>query len=195
MAFRRVQAVRVKPQRCGQRRELRGDQGAKRSQGRFAVEPGAHRRDLGDTPSEPVGKQSDDDHQDVMNPLHPASHPSHRARKCDRIGAKRVRRCEKARGPLRVCHHLLELVQGSRQPGRQTVRQQAERGVALGAVPASDARPARGLARIGAVARERTAPLRVVRTARKPCIAPRPGSNPTSPTQRQNGDRSLIFGS
>ena len=28
-----------------------------------------------------------------------------------------------------------------------------------------------------AVARERTAPLRVVRTARKPCIAPRPGSN------------------
>ena len=97
MAFRRVEAVRVKPQRCGQRRELRGDQGAKRSQGRFAVEPGAHRRDLGDTPSEPVGKQSDDDHQDVMNPLHPAPHPSHRARKCDRIGAKRVRRCEKAR--------------------------------------------------------------------------------------------------
>ncbi len=83
----------------------------------------------------------------------------------------------RTRGPLRVCHHLLELVQGSRQPGREKVRQQAERGVALGAVPASDARPARGLARIGAVARERAPPLRVVRTARKPCIAPRPGSN------------------
>ena len=49
--------------------------------------------------------------------------------------------------------------------------------LALGAVPASDARPARGLARVGAVAGERTAPVRVVRTPRKACIAPRPGSN------------------
>ena len=57
------------------------------------------------------------------------------------------------------------------------IGQQAERGVALGAVPASDLRPARTLARVGAVAGQRTSPVRVVRTARKPCIAPRPGSN------------------
>ena len=74
-------------------------------------------------------------------------------------------------------HHRLELVERAGQPGRQTVRQQAERGVTLGAVPASDTGPARGLARVGAVARERTPALRVVRTARETCIAPRPGSN------------------
>ena len=117
---------------------------------RLAVEPGAYRRDLGDTPSEPMEKQSDNDHQDVMDPTHPRAHPAHRARKCDRIGANRVRRSEKAQGPLGPRHHLLKLVQCPRQPGRKKVRQQAERGVALGAVPASDARPARGLTRVGA---------------------------------------------
>ena len=97
------------------------------------------------------------------------------AREC--VGAKRVRCRDQARGPLGVRHHRFKLFQRPRQPGRQKVRQQAERGMALGAVPASDADPARGLARIGAVACERTSPVRVVRTARKTCIAPRPGSN------------------
>ena len=49
--------------------------------------------------------------------------------------------------------------------------------MALGVVPASDTCPARGLARVGAVTRERASAVRVIRTPRKPCIAPRLGSH------------------
>ena len=180
IAIRRAESVGAKPQRRGQRRELRGNVGAKRPQRRLRPQAVAHRRNLGDAPGEPPGKQANDEHQDVVSQPHPAPHPAHRARKGDGVGAKRVRRRHQARGALGPCHHRLELVERAGQPGRQTVRQQAERGVTLGAVPASDTGPARGLARVGAVAGERTPALRVVRTARETCIAPRPGSNPTS---------------
>ena len=50
-------------------------------------------------------------------------------------------------------------------------------GTGLRTVPASNVCPARGLARVGAVAGERTSSLRVLRTALKPCIAPRLGPN------------------
>ena len=65
-------------------------------------------------------------------------------------------------------------------PGGRAARQvgqQAEGGVALGAVPASDACPARGLARVGAVSCQRTPPVRVVRAVLAPCITLRPGNN------------------
>ena len=74
-------------------------------------------------------------------------------------------------------HHRFEGVELARQPRGQTVRQQAEGGVAFATVPASDVRPARGLARIGAVACQRTVPVRVIRAAIEPCIAPRLGPN------------------
>ena len=78
---------------------------------------------------------------------------------------------------LGVRHHRFEGVEFTGQPCGQTVRQQAEGGVAFATVPASDVRPARGLARIGAVACQRTVPVRVIRAAIEPCIAPRLGPN------------------
>ena len=80
-------------------------------------------------------------------------------------------------GLLGVRHHRFERIESTGQPSGQTVGQQVEGGVAFGAVPASDACPARGLARAGAVARQRTSPVRVIRTPRKACIAPRLGPN------------------
>ena len=112
-----------------------------------------------------------------MDHTHPALDPAHRPRELDRIAAKRIGCRGQARGLLGVGHHLFDLVELPRKPGGQTVRQQAERGVALGAVPASDPRPARALARAGAVAGQRTPPSRVIGAALKPCIAPRLGPN------------------
>ena len=60
---------------------------------------------------------------------------------------------------------------------RQTVRQQAERGVALGTVPAGDARTGRGLACVGAVPRQRAVAARMMRTAHQGCITPALGRN------------------
>ena len=113
-------------------------------------EPGTHRPHLGDAPGEPLGEQPHDDAKDVMDQTHPALHPAHRTRELDRIAAQRIARHGQARGPLGVDHHRFELVEGAGQPRRQTIGQQAERGVALRAVPASDLRPARTLARVGA---------------------------------------------
>ena len=102
-----------------------------------------------------------------------------------RIGAQCNGRRARARGLLGVRHHRFEGIEGARKTSGQAVRQQAEGGVVFGAVPASDPNPARGLARVGAVARQRTSPVRGIRTPLKTCIAPRPGPNPTSPTQRE----------
>ena len=135
--------------------------------------PRAHRAHLGDTPGEEIGEQPDDDAQDVMDETHPACDPAHRPRELDRIAAQRIGRGGQAWGLLGVGHHRFEGVELTRKPGCEAVRQQAEGGVALGAVPASDVRPARGLARVGAVACERTAPVGVIRTLPEACIAPR----------------------
>ena len=115
--------------------------------------------------------------QDVMDEAHPALDPAHRARELDRIAAQLIGRGGQARGLLGVGHHRFEGVELARQPCGQTVRQQAEGGVAFATVPASDVRPARGLARIGAVACQRTVPVGVIRAALEPCIAPRLGPN------------------
>ena len=112
-----------------------------------------------------------------MDETHPALDPTHRPRELDRIAAKRIARRSQARGLLGVGHHLFDLVELPRKPCGQAVRQQAEGGVAFRAVPASDLRPARGLARVGAVAGQRTAPVQVIGAALKPCIAPRLGPN------------------
>ena len=64
------------------------------------------------------------------------------------VAAQHIGRCAAARGSLGMRHHRFDVIEFARQPRGQTVRQQAEGGVALGAVPASDLRPARGLARV-----------------------------------------------
>ena len=113
----------------------------------------------------------------MVDQQHSALDPAYRAREPDRVAAQRIGRCAAARGPLGMRHHRFERIEFTGQPRGQTVRQQAEGGVALGAVPASDLRPARGLARVGAVACQRTSAVRVIRAALKPCIAPRLGPN------------------
>ena len=113
----------------------------------------------------------------TMDQTHPALDPAHRARELDRIAAQRIGRRAQARGLLGVRHHRFEGIEGARKPSGQTVGQQAEGGVTFGAVPASDACSARGLARVGPVACQRTSPVGVIRAALKPCIAPRLGNN------------------
>ena len=103
--------------------------------------------------------------------------PAYRAREPDRVAAQRIGRRAHTRSPLGMRHHRFERIEFTGQPCSQTVRQQAEGGVALGAVPASDLRPARGLARVGAVACQRAFAVRVIRAAIEPCIAPRLGPN------------------
>ena len=112
-----------------------------------------------------------------MDQPHPALDPAYRARKPDRVAARRIGRRAHTRSPLGMRHHRFDVIELARQPRRQTVGQQAEGGVALGAVPASDLRPARGLARVGAVACQRTSAVRVIRAALETCIAPRLGPN------------------
>ena len=112
-----------------------------------------------------------------MDQQHSALDPAYRSREPHRVAAQRIGRCAAARSPLGMRHHRFDVIEFARQPRGQTVRQQAEGGVALGAVPASDLRPARGLARVGAVACQRTFAVRVIRAAIEPCIAPRLGPN------------------
>ena len=112
-----------------------------------------------------------------MDETDPALDPAHRPRELDRVAAQLVGRGGQTRGLLGMRHHRFEGVELARQPRGQTVGQQAEGGVALGAVPASNPCPARSLARIGAVACQRTSPVWVIRTALEACSAPRLGSN------------------
>ena len=138
---------------------------------------GAHRDHLSDASLELLGQQPDDEAQGVADQHHSAPDPTYRAREPDRVAAQRIGRRAVARGLLGMRHYRFDVIQGAREPGRQTIRQQAEGCVALGAVPASDLRPARGLARVGAVACQRTSAVRVIRAALETCIAPRLGPN------------------
>ena len=182
----------MEPQRRGQYGELLGDESAKRPECGIGLEPGAHRADFADAARELLRQQADDDAQDVVDQAHPALDPAHRARELDRVGAQRIGRGAEARRLLGVGHHRFKGVELTGQPSGQAVRQQTEGGVALRTVPASNVCPARSLARVGAVAGERTSSLRMLRTALKPCIAPRLGPNPTSATRGQNACNALI---
>ena len=121
IAIRRVETVGVEPQRCGQYRELRGGEGAQRHERGVGVEPGAYRAHLGDAPGEALGKQADDDRQDVMDQPDPALDPAHRSRELDRIAAQRIARRAAARGLLGVRHHLFDLIEGAREPCGQAI--------------------------------------------------------------------------
>ena len=121
IAIRRVEAVGVEPQRCGQCVELRGGEGAQRHERSVGVEPGAYRAHLGDAPGEALGKQADDDRQDVMDQPDPALDPAHRSRELDRVGAQRIARRAQARGLLGVRHHLFDLIEGARKPCGQAI--------------------------------------------------------------------------
>ena len=123
------------------------------------------------------GDQADDPRQGVIDQPHPAPDPAHGAGKLDRVAAQLVRRRGQAGRALGNGHHRFQRIQRARQPGRQTVGQQAEGRVGLRAVPASDPHTPRRLALIRAVPCQRAAAARMVRAPLKPCIAPCPGGN------------------
>ena len=83
-----------------------------------------------------------------------AAQPAHGAGQFDGIAANGVGRGLQTLRALGGGHHVLKLGERARQPCRQAVRQPAERGVALGTVPAGDACAGRGLACVGAMPRQ-----------------------------------------
>ena len=143
-------AVATEPQRRGQLRQLRCTQGAQRLKRAVGPETFAHRAERRRAVGERFGEQTDDGGQEVMDLAHPTPDPTHGARQLDGLGAQQSCRRTQARCVLGGGHDRLEGHERARQPRGQTVGQQRERGVAVRAVPASDARPARGLARVGA---------------------------------------------
>ena len=101
--------------------------------------------------------------------------PAHHDRESDRIGAQRIGRRALGRG-LSVQHHHFEGIDDARKPRGQTVAKQAEGGVALGTLSASDACSGQRRARVGAVTCQRTFAVRMIRTPLKACMAPHPGT-------------------
>jgi hypothetical protein len=69
-------------------------------------------------------------------------------------------------------HYLLDLVEASREPTRQAVRQQAERGVSRRTVPAGDLHPGWLGPSVRPVPLETTAPARMQRAAIQACLSP-----------------------
>jgi hypothetical protein len=69
-------------------------------------------------------------------------------------------------------HYLLDLVEASREPTRQAVRQQAERGVSRRTIPARDLRPGRLFPRVRPVPGKTAATTRMQRAAIQACLSP-----------------------
>ncbi len=87
-------------------------------------------------------QQADDESEHVLHQAHAAAHPAHGAGQLDGVAANLIGRLHHARRLLGVRNDLFKHLEGARQPRRQAVRQQAEGGVALRAVPAGDLRAA-----------------------------------------------------
>ena len=128
-------------------------------------------------PANCCGSSPDHHTQHVVYQAHAAAHPAHGAGQVHIVAAQMIGCGHQTRRPLGVRHDLFQPRKRSRQPRRQAVGQQAERLVTLPAVPARDQRPGRRPALIGAVARERTASVRVIRTRGERCRAPCFGAN------------------
>ena len=175
IAIRRAETVGVEPQRGGQYAELLGEERTQCSERGLGLEARAHCAHLGDAPGERFGEEPDDEAHDGMDETSPALDPAHRPWELDGVAVQRIGRGGHTRGLLGVGHHRFEGIELTGKASGQTVRQQAESGVAVATVPASALRPARGVARVGGVARQRTAPVGVIRAALKPCSAPRLG--------------------
>ena len=174
-------SVGLEAPRSRQRPQLRRHQAAQLHQRAVALETRAHRAHGGGATRQPIGDQADDAGKNVVDQAYPAAHPAQCAGQLDGVIVRGVaqfvcRRLQAPR-PLGRDDNRLQIVQRARQPRRQAVRQKADRCMALWAIPASNLRPARGLPRVGAVARQRTSAVRVVRAALKPCVALRLGPN------------------
>ena len=105
----------------------------------------------------------------------PPSHPAHGPGQFD-VWPDRLRRLLDALTcrhlGLHDGHYLLDLVEVSRKPTRQAVRQQAECGVSRRTIPARDLRPGWLDPRVRPVPLETTAPVRMQRAAIQACLSP-----------------------
>ena len=173
----RADGVVGEAERRRQRRELRRGDLAQPGERRVGAEAGAERGDRGGAADEALGEQAARGVEGAGHEPDPAPQPAHSAGRFRTPRAKRGRGRGHACGVLGGRHGVLDIGERARQPCRQTVRQQAERGVALGTVPARDPRAGGRLAGVGAVPRERTAAARVVRTTRQGCMTPALGLN------------------
>ena len=159
-------------ERSRQRRELRRGHLAQPDKRRVGGESAAEGEDRCRAAGEALGEQATRLSQSKTHQADAAPQPAHRTGQFDGVAANRVGRRRQAGRTLSDDHRVLKLGERARQPCCQAVRQQAERGVALGTIPAGDARTQWGLACVSAMPRQRAAAARMVRTARQRCIAP-----------------------
>jgi len=106
---------------------------------------------------------------------HSPSHPAHRPGQLD-VWPNLFRRFLDALTcrhlGLHGGHYLLDLVEASREPTRQAVRQQAESGVSCRTIPAGDLRPGRLDPHVRPVPGKTAATPRMQRTAIQACLSP-----------------------
>ena len=100
-----------------------------------------------------------------------AAGPANGARQLD-IGAQAIGRGREALGLLDLRDYRLDIAQRARKPGGETVGQQGEGAMGLGAIPARDACTGWVDALIAPVACKRAPAARMDRAARQGCIPP-----------------------
>ena len=156
---------------------MRGSHLAQPGECRIGSESVTEGEDRRGAAGEALGQQAAYRTQRAAYQADPAPQPAHGPRRFRATGTHRRRGGGHAREPFGRDHGVLEFSERTRQPRRQAVRQQTEGGVALGTVPAGDARAGWGLACVGAVPRQRAAATGMVRAAHQGCIAPALGRN------------------
>ena len=181
LANRRIKAtpgaVRPEAERRRQHRQQRGGQGAQRHQRRIGIQALAAGAQREVAAGEVLRQQADNLLQHLPHQAQAAAQPAQGAGQLD-VVAQAVGGLLPTRRPLGAHDGLLQLLQRSGQPRRQAVRQQAEGGVTLRAVPARDQRAGRLPALVGAVAGKRaTAGFGMIGAPVEPCITPRFGGN------------------
>lgn len=172
-----TQPMGLETQRGRQRPKSIGDQIAQSHQRPVARQALAHRAHGGGATRQTAGDQADDPDKNIVDQADPAAHPAQRAGKLYRVRAQRVRCRLQAARFLGRDDNQFQIGQRPRKTRRQTVRQKAERRMALRAIPAGDTHTRRRLALIAPVTGQGTAAPRMVRAPFKPCGAPRPGAD------------------
>ncbi len=107
-----------------------------------------------------------------LHRLDATAQPAYGAGQCHVETAKCIRSRLHAAGRLRNVGSRLERTEQAGQPGRKEVRKQAERSVALGAIPPRDAQALRRYPRIAAMAGKGATPARMQRARKQARITP-----------------------
>jgi hypothetical protein len=128
--------------------------------------------DIPDLVAEPQAREhAGHDHQRGSHEGQSPTNPAHGREQVD-LGAQRIRRRFDPASRRDLRHDPFEIVQVAREATREAIGQQAEGLMRRGTVVPRDLHPRRRLARAGAMAGEATAPSRMARTHRQPCLHP-----------------------